>query len=230
MALTKGPKGGELEYKAGKQSDPQVVNQVSLFGRGMLTTSLADCRIGPNHSKFHASRPGWDDRVLSFVQLSQHGQGGLEVNWGVGQVWCEEKSRSYLKRSKVEVLMISAQVFFEPEDNTAVESTLQEYTAAVQCENKPKGGGGGALLFAVIGAKLSEGLNFKDELARAVVIVGMPFANLGSPELKERLKYVKRLEENGKANGTRVIGKGKDAAAELYENMCMNAVNQSIGV
>jgi len=90
---------------------------------------------------------------------------------------------------------------------------------------------GGAMLFAVIGAKLSEGLNFADDLARGVVIVGLPFANLGSPELRERMNYVKRLEEQRKAAGTENRNdKGqKDAAAELYENMCMNAVNQSIG-
>jgi chromosome transmission fidelity protein 1 len=69
-------------------------------------------------------------------------------------------------------------------------------------------------------------LNFADDLARAVVIVGLPFANLGSPELRERMKYVKQLEE--KRGGQRPPGQ-KDAAAELYENMCMNAVNQSIG-
>ena len=86
-------------------------------------------------------------------------------------------------------------------------------------------------MFAVIGAKLSEGLNFADDLARAVVIVGLPFPNLGSPELRERMKYVKMLEEKrliGSA-GTNKRESGKDAAAELYENMCMNAVNQSIG-
>jgi len=85
------------------------------------------------------------------------------------------------------------------------------------------------MLFAVIGAKLSEGLNFADDLARGVVIVGLPFANLGSPELRERMKYVKSLEEQLLASGkTREKGQ-KDAAMELYENMCMNAVNQSIG-
>ena len=82
------------------------------------------------------------------------------------------------------------------------------------------------MLFAVIGAKLSEGLNFSDDLARAVVIIGLPFANLSSPELRERMKYVNRLE--AKSNVQRKCGQ-KDAAAELYENMCMNAVNQSIG-
>ncbi|KAF9026117.1 DNA repair helicase [Hymenopellis radicata] len=114
-------------------------------------------------------------------------------------------------------------VFFEPEEATAVESVMQEYAAAVRGE---RDGVKGAVLFAVIGAKLSEGLNFADDLARAVVIVGLPFANLGSPELRERMKYVKRLEEKGELK--RLPGQ-KDAAAELYENMCMNAVNQSIG-
>lgn len=78
----------------------------------------------------------------------------------------------------------------------------------------------------MVGAKLSEGLNFTDDLARAVVIVGLPFANLSSPELRERMSYVKRLEEQ--RGGSKPVG-AKDAGTELYENMCMNAVNQSIG-
>ncbi|KAJ7288552.1 helicase C-terminal domain-containing protein [Mycena rebaudengoi] len=118
-------------------------------------------------------------------------------------------------------------VFFEPEQATEVDQVLSEYASAVHATHDPlvskcKGG----LLFAVIGAKLSEGLNFADDLARAVIIVGLPFANLGSPELKERMNYVKQQEEK---RGARRPSGQKDAAAELYENMCMNAVNQSIG-
>lgn len=74
---------------------------------------------------------------------------------------------------------------------------------------------------AVVGAKLSEGLNFSDNLARAVVMVGLPYPNASSPELKERLKYVSNLSKQK--------GETKDAGKELYENMCLNAVNQSIG-
>lgn len=66
-----------------------------------------------------------------------------------------------------------------------------------------------------------------DDLARAVIIVGMPYANLGSPELQERMKYVNKLQTT--SGVTRKPG-AKDAAAELYENMCMNSVNQSIGM
>jgi len=119
-------------------------------------------------------------------------------------------------------------VFLEPQEATDVEGVLRDYAAACHASNSSvdKGTKGGALLFAVIGAKLSEGLNFSDDLARAVIIIGLPFANLNSPELRERMKYVNRLETK---SGLQRKPTQKDAASELYENMCMNAVNQSIG-
>ncbi|KAG6886740.1 hypothetical protein C0992_002590, partial [Termitomyces sp. T32_za158] len=121
---------------------------------------------------------------------------------------------------------IKKKIFFEPTESTDVDKVLQEYSSAIHDTPTSTGKARGALLLAVIGAKLSEGLNFADDLARAVVIVGLPFANLGSAELKERMHYVKRLEES---RGDKKAPGQKDAAAELYENMCMNAVNQSIG-
>ena len=42
----------------------------------------------------------------------------------------------------------------------------------------------GALLLCVFRGRFSEGINFSDELARAVVVVGVPFPSMG--------KYFKR--------------------------------------
>ncbi len=108
-------------------------------------------------------------------------------------------------------------VFFEPKSAADVESTLQAYSTAIDASPSS-----GAILFAVVGAKLSEGINFSDRLARAVVMVGLPFPNAASAELSERMRYARELASRSKV-------KGPDAGKELYVNMCMKAVNQSIG-
>ncbi|CAD6196630.1 unnamed protein product [Caenorhabditis auriculariae] len=73
----------------------------------------------------------------------------------------------------------------------------------------------GAVLFAVVGGKLSEGINFSDELGRAVIMIGLPYPNRASVELREKMKFL----------DSKVAGGG----AMLYESLCMHGVNQAIG-
>ncbi|XP_012892446.1 PREDICTED: putative ATP-dependent RNA helicase DDX11-like protein 8, partial [Dipodomys ordii] len=79
----------------------------------------------------------------------------------------------------------------------------------------------GALLLSVVGGKMSEGINFSDDLGRCVVMVGMPYPNIKSPELQEKMAYLERTLP--RAPGQAASGKA------LVENLCMKAVNQSIG-
>jgi len=80
------------------------------------------------------------------------------------------------------------------------------------------------MLFCVVGAKMSEGINFSDGLARCVAMVGLPFPNPSDPELRERMAYFDRTATTDTVTGSRSGG-----GQEYYENICMRAVNQSIG-
>ncbi len=37
---------------------------------------------------------------------------------------------------------------------------------------------------------MSEGINFSDDLGRGIILVGLPFPNLGSKELQKKLEYM----------------------------------------
>ncbi|ORC93348.1 putative DNA repair helicase [Trypanosoma theileri] len=69
--------------------------------------------------------------------------------------------------------------------STPVDAMLAEYAKCIHTRNS-----GGALLFAVMGGKLSEGINFNDNLGRGVVVVGLPYANPSDVELQLYLGHV----------------------------------------
>uniref|UniRef100_A0A3Q0T5Z2 DEAD/H (Asp-Glu-Ala-Asp/His) box helicase 11 n=1 Tax=Amphilophus citrinellus TaxID=61819 RepID=A0A3Q0T5Z2_AMPCI len=107
-------------------------------------------------------------------------------------------------------------IFQEPKKANQVEQVLKEFSrCSVDCSGLT-----GALLFSVVGGKMSEGINFSDDLGRCVVMVGMPYPNIKSPELQEKMSYLdKHLPHS----------QGRSPGQALIENLCMKAVNQSIG-
>jgi len=104
-------------------------------------------------------------------------------------------------------------LFREPKTSSELDKVLGDFATAVRLST-------GALLMAVVGGKMSEGINFSDSLGRCVVMVGMPYPNLYSPELKEKMSFL---------NKTVGSVDGKQAGQVHYENLCMKAVNQSVG-
>lgn len=103
------------------------------------------------------------------------------------------------------------------EDAESGSSVWERYQQAVR-----HGSSQGALLCSVMGGRLSEGINFSDNLARGVVIVGMPFPDPRDAILQEKLKY--SLSQQRSESGSSPL-----SMQDLYEAMCMKVVNQSIG-
>ncbi|XP_030893268.1 ATP-dependent DNA helicase DDX11 isoform X5 [Leptonychotes weddellii] len=118
-------------------------------------------------------------------------------------------------------LAVRKKIFQEPKRANQVEQVLMEYSRCIKCCGQAGGTVTGALLLSVVGGKMSEGINFSDNLGRCVVMVGMPYPNIKSPELQEKMAYLDQTLPRGP--GQPPPGKA------LVENLCMKAVNQSIG-
>ncbi|SMN19110.1 similar to Saccharomyces cerevisiae YPL008W CHL1 Probable DNA helicase involved in sister-chromatid cohesion and genome integrity [Maudiozyma saulgeensis] len=121
----------------------------------------------------------------------------------------------WTKSGKLKILKQHRKLFYERKDG---EDILSDYINTVSK-------GEGAILFAIVGGRLSEGINFQDNLCRAVVMTGLPFPNVFSGELQIKKDH---LEEKIKKNGGSQKD-AQDATREFYETICMKAVNQSVG-
>lgn len=144
----------------------------------------------------------------------------------------------YLKDNKqLEKIELKKKVFKESRSGGGgggggqqTERMLNDYAKAIKTSAKCMEPGAitGALMMSVVGGKLSEGLNFSDDLGRCVCVVGLPFPNKTSPELSEKMKYLDKVaaeqKSNDKNGGTMAF-----SSDEYYENLCMKAVNQCIG-
>ncbi|KAL4193954.1 hypothetical protein AMTRI_Chr05g56790 [Amborella trichopoda] len=133
-------------------------------------------------------------------------------------------------------------VFREPRNSVEVESVLKEYQEAILVSIDNSAQSHGALLLAVVGGKVSEGINFSDGMGRCVVMVGLPYPSPSNIELIERIKHIEGLGkpksqcvgnhiycETPSEAGFQILKCCKNRGREYYENLCMKAVNQSIG-
>lgn len=93
---------------------------------------------------------------------------------------------------------------------------------------------GGAALFGVFGGKLSEGMDFSDDMARLVILIGIPFANVkslgvaGKRAYLDKLRsYEKHIEVRTKDGGTRNFP--RQSGTDWYQASAVRTYNQAIG-
>ncbi|GAX13430.1 chromosome transmission fidelity protein 1 [Fistulifera solaris] len=138
--------------------------------------------------------------VVVFVSSYQY-EAQLVSRWRKTHVWDKLEQLKHLHR--------------EPKLQNQVDSTLLAFSRDAASSK-------GALLFSVIGGKLSEGINFSNEMARCVVVVGLPYPDLTDPVLKEKMSLMDSFQMTG--GGSPVI-----TGQTYYQNLCLRAVNQTVG-
>ena len=154
----------------------------------------------------HRARANWtatDEVGLALVELATVAPGGVvafftsyEYLEACAKRWAGTGVMSGMKRP----------VYFEGRADGG--AAFEKYSMAVRDDPAS-----GAFLAAVMGGRLSEGINFTDDLGRLVVIVGMPFANAQDVEMAECLRNVASPKERSR----------------LLVHGCMTVVNQCVG-
>ncbi|KAK7745786.1 ATP-dependent DNA helicase chl1 [Cytospora paraplurivora] len=199
-----------FEFSFQKRSDKSMIRRLGL---ALLNT----CSVVPDGVVVFFPSYGYLEEVVAVWQSTDGGE---------KSVW--------------ERLQAKKAVFRDQKDASSDE-VLKNYSSAILGDQPgivKAGGVRGALLLSVVGGKMSEGINFSDRLGRCVVIVGLPYPNINSPEWKARIEYIEsatiaRLTSPSSIEPTmtkeQAATQGKQVARDFYENACMRAVNQSIG-
>ncbi|KAH6668631.1 DNA repair helicase [Plectosphaerella plurivora] len=204
-----GDAGSTFEFSFQKRSDKAMVTQLGLAILNM-------CAVVPDGVVIFFPSYGYLDEIVT--AWGTRGAGEAKSIW--------------------DRLQDRKAVFRETKGGSS-DGILEAYSGAILGDGtpgapKPRG----ALLLSVVGGKMSEGINFSDRLGRAVVIVGLPYPNINSPEWKAKTEYVEgatlaRLTDPERMPGPvkreEALVQAKQAARDFYENACMRAVNQSIG-
>lgn len=184
--------------------------------RNLLLRTIASDRDGPLEFSFKARSNSTSARRIgrALQDLALRVTGGLVVffpSYG----YLDQVKGYWRQESIIEQLEKFKPVYCDSRTRAA-ESTFKSYSESIQSDKR------GAMLLSVIGGKLSEGINFSDDLGRCVVVIGLPFPNLETPEWKAKMQYI---EDKAVARGE---PRGK-ASREHAENVCMRTVNQAIG-
>ena len=111
------------------------------------------------------------------------------------------------------------EVFKDQKDALKNKILLKDFVKANTNINKKRINGG--LLFSVCRGSSSEGMDFTDDIARMVIIVGVPFANLGQDRVKLKKEFLDKYKYE--------IGETRLTGSEWYMQDAIRAVNQGLG-
>lgn len=123
----------------------------------------------------------------------------------------------------------------EPKDPNKYQATMEKFYKAIFGLDKKKQAlkkgnveadkhSGGAILMGVCRGRISEGLDFSDNAARCVIVVGIPYPQMTDPKVILKKDYLDRRFRGPRQPDFQTLS-GKD----WYSQQATRAVNQAIG-
>ena len=179
-------------------------------------THAAQARI--EAERFEGSMLGGVAQVLANV--SNIVRGGVVVFYP-SYAFLKLAIDAFLKNCVLESLARKGVKYFYEEKHSDTGELLKAYRAAV--DSTPKS----TLLFAVLGGRLSEGINFSDTYGRLVCLVGLPYPNPFDVENDVRMQFSHTADID--AICAKSLAVPPAAKRGYYDAMCMTVVSQAIG-
>ncbi|CAB3245725.1 unnamed protein product [Arctia plantaginis] len=169
-------------------------NHVISDDRVWIGVVSGDAR-GPQEYTMKGTRvPGATERfgqlVLRVSQLAPHGVLCFVTSYAM----LDKLKREWMDTGMLSKMESLKHVFYEKRNSNDHEEMMKEFYEYVATEK-------GALLFAVYRGKVSEGMDFKDHQARAVICMGIPYPNTYEIAVKAKMEYNDRHRSRGLLSG-----------------------------
>uniref|UniRef100_A0A803NAD5 Helicase ATP-binding domain-containing protein n=1 Tax=Chenopodium quinoa TaxID=63459 RepID=A0A803NAD5_CHEQI len=216
VAVSNGPSGQSFDFSYASRNSPKMIEEL-----GLMLCNLVS--VVPEGIVVFFSSFDYEDKIY--------------------EAWRTSGILNRITKKK--------RLFREPRSSSDIEGVLKEYKDTIdmlsnKALNESKTSLNGAVLLAVVGGKISEGINFSDGMGRCIVMVGLPYPSPSDIELIERIKHMEGIGDTKATNslqvsnndtyiggnvnaGFDILRRCKRRGKEYYENLCMKAVNQSIG-
>ena len=248
--LGKGVSGKELSSKYGRRDDPEYITELGNSLASLCTHIPAGVLLFfPSYSSMQTCVEKWGG------PSSQRFSGGGKSGDRGGAFFAARKKKvtnpKYsFPQTPVHFLAQGAEtstpwrrllskkaIVLEPRSTSDLNDAIAEFKKFIAL---PKSNG--CILMGVCRGKISEGIDFSDDMCRAVVVTGLPFAPFYDPKVKLKRDFLDaaRLSERVKPSDVGGFGDQKAAThqppaattlsgGEWYNQQAHRAVNQALG-
>jgi regulator of telomere elongation helicase 1 len=162
-----------------------------------------------------------DELGLTIAKTARNVPGGMLVfypSYRMMDTCYERWERSGVLNKILQV----KRLYREPKKAAEYQIIMDRYYSSIFEDDKP-----GAILMGVCRGRISEGLDFSDDAARCVVIVGIPYPQMTDPKVVLKKEYLDAKSARARSQANPGFGclTGKD----WYQQQATRSVNQAIG-